>query len=156
MQQGGLFALIQLCESGKATLQREGASSLAFIAEVRCETECILQMAEAGAIDALQALTEVWSPTLRVKACLRLFKCARIYTWHIRCHQCHTLHLTYLCVSVLTFVLGRHSHRAQTMQPVPRRCERYLHSSISIAHGTSEPLRVVQETKISKIHGSRQ
>ena len=150
VQQGGLFALIQLCESGKVTLQREGASSLAFIAEVRCETECILQMAEAGAIDALQALTEVWSPTLRVEACLRLLEYARIYTSHIRCHQCHTLHLTHACVSVLSFVLGRHSHRAQTMQPVQRRCEPYLLSSISIAHGTSEPPRVVNETESSQ------
>ena len=58
VRHGGLFALIQLCDSGLVFLQREGASSLAFIAEIRCETECILQMAEAGAIDALQSLTE--------------------------------------------------------------------------------------------------
>ena len=97
VQQGGLFALIQLCESGKATLQREGASSLAFIAEVRCETECILQMAEAGAIDALQALTEVSSHAHQrlFVFCLRdsvpLISRIRLLPCHTHAHtQTHT------------------------------------------------------------------
>lgn len=58
VREGGIVALIQLCESGQQELCREGASALAYLAEVRCETECLLKMAEEGAIEALQALAE--------------------------------------------------------------------------------------------------
>jgi len=57
-QEGGIFALVQLCQSQVSLLCREGASSLAFIAEVKCEPEVLLQMAEEGAIDVLQGLAE--------------------------------------------------------------------------------------------------
>mmetsp|Transcript_17771 Transcript_17771/g.42046 ORF Transcript_17771/g.42046 Transcript_17771/m.42046 type:complete len:135 (-) Transcript_17771:3-407(-) len=55
---GGISSIIGLCESGVMKLCREGASSLAFLAEIRCETDCLLQMAAQGAIPALQGLAE--------------------------------------------------------------------------------------------------
>lgn len=57
-KKGGIFALVQICQSGMGVLCREGASALAFMAEVQCEPEVLLQMAEDGAIDAMQALAE--------------------------------------------------------------------------------------------------
>ncbi len=57
LSSGAIFSLVQICQSGMTKLCKEGAYALAFMADVRCEDEVILQMAKDGAIPVLTLLT---------------------------------------------------------------------------------------------------